>query len=235
MSDYRAALLSGSDALGIPLSDRQCDQLLAYHALLVKWNRAYNLTAVRDPSEMIARHLLDSLSIAPPLQQQLRYLADTAPLLLDVGSGAGLPGIPLAIFYPHYQITLLDSNGKKTRFLHQVCQELPLSNVTVAHSRVEDHAAPRQAGYDGILSRAFATLAQIIASSEHLLAVNGVFLAMKGQYPAQELSQLAKSFNVLAAERLQVPGAEAERHLVVIARAADSRHTESAAQTINGE
>jgi 16S rRNA (guanine527-N7)-methyltransferase len=187
------------------------DQLLAYHQLLIKWNKAYNLTAVRDPEQMISRHLLDSLSIAPYLNGKV---------FIDVGTGAGLPGIVLAIIYPEYQFDLLDSNGKKTRFLFQVKTELNLQNIAIHHCRVE-HYNPVH-GYDGVLSRAFATLEDMVTSSRALLKPDGCFYAMKGIYPEDEVEALkklsvsGKNYKVVACHKLQVPDEDGQRHLLMI-------------------
>lgn len=197
----------GVAGLSLDISAAQRDALLAYLELLQRWNRAYNLTAVRDPQEMVTRHLLDSLSIAPHLSGQ-RFL--------DVGTGAGLPGIPLAIVFPERQFELLDSNGKKTRFLIEARQRLGLDNVTVHSTRVE--SLTDQAGFDGILSRAFASLADMVAGCQHLLAQGGKMYAMKGQYPEQELSHLPKRFIVEGCHSLHVPGIDEARHLLVLSR-----------------
>lgn len=204
----KALLDNGLAALGIEASESQREQWLAYVALLAKWNQAYNLTAVRDPREMVNRHILDSLSIAPYVFGQR---------LLDVGAGAGIPSIPLAILWPGRQITALDSNGKKTRFMAQVKNELGLGNFTAAQSRVEDYRV--EPLFDGILSRAYASLADFVNSSQHLLADGGRFQAMKAILDDSELSALPKPFKVSACLPLHVPGCEAERHLVVIERA----------------
>ena len=190
------------------LSDEKIDLLLSYLLLLIKWNKAYNLTAVRDPSAMIKKHLLDSLTVCEFLEGE-RFL--------DVGAGAGLPGIVLAIVFPDRRFDLLDSNGKKTRFLFQVKTELGLSNISVHHTRVEQLQTSR--GYDGILSRAFATLFDMVKGSEHLLANTGSFYAMKGVYPEDELKELSvkkKHYNVLACHPLSVPGEPGARHLMII-------------------
>lgn len=208
MVSYRDTLLSGIEALSLNVDAQKIDQLLAYHQLLIKWNKAYNLTAVRDPAQMISRHLLDSLALAPCI---------TGKRFIDVGTGAGLPGIILAIVFPDHQFDLLDSNGKKTRFLFQVKVELALDNITIVHSRV-DQFCPQQC-YDGILSRAFTTLADMVAGSEQLLAENGKFYAMKGIYPQQELSELQKTYKVESCHPLTIPGEHGERHLVVISKA----------------
>ena len=207
--EYRQQLENGLIAIEYPLSDEKIEILLSYHQLLIKWNKAYNLTAVRDPIAMISRHLLDSLTIDPFL---------TGQRFIDVGTGAGLPGIILAIIFPEREFHLLDSNGKKTRFLFQVKTELGLSNVTVHHCRVEKHH-PEQI-YDGVLSRAFATLSDMVDGSQHLLADNGHFYAMKGLYPTEELSDLEKTYKVKACHRLQVPNSDSERHLVLMTKQA---------------
>jgi 16S rRNA (guanine527-N7)-methyltransferase len=198
-------LADGLDQLGITASALQIHQWQAYIDLLVKWNKAYNLTAVRDKNAMIHRHLLDSLSVASHI---------TSQSLLDVGAGAGLPSIPLAILWPDRAITALDSNGKKTRFMQQVKAELKLSNFTVVHSRVEDYYPTHL--FDGITARAYATLADIVSSSGHLLTTAGTIWAMKGQIDPDELSALQKPYKVTACLPLCVPGGDAERHLVVI-------------------
>lgn len=193
----------GCEALGLTLDSGQRSSLLAYLELLLKWNSAYNLTAVRDPEQMVTRHLLDSLAIAP-------YLNGTS--FIDVGTGAGLPGIPMAILFPGRQFALLDSNGKKTRFLFQVKTALRLANMSVHHQRVETFQPP--APFDAVLSRAFASLADMVAGSRHLLAANGRFFAMKGAYPAGELAALGATCKLGAVHALAVPGLEERRHLV---------------------
>ncbi|WP_372860815.1 16S rRNA (guanine(527)-N(7))-methyltransferase RsmG [Spongiibacter sp.] len=206
MNDERRFLQRGAAQLGLSLSDAHLDARMNYLALLIKWNRAYNLTAVRDPGQMVARHLLDSLSVAPLL---------TGQRILDVGTGPGLPGIPLAILYPERQFELLDSNGKKTRFLIEAKLQLGLSNVKVHCCRVE--SLRDEQGFDAITSRAFASLADMVSGCEHLLTPAGRLFAMKGQYPEQELSQLPKHFIVEACHNLSVPGVDEARHLLVIA------------------
>ena len=201
---YEALLRSGLKKQGLELDDTKIDLLLAYHALLVKWNKAYNLTAVRDPEGMIRRHLLDSLSIIPHV---------TGERILDVGTGPGLPGIPLSICYPDKQFTLLDSNGKKTRFLTQAKIELGLANMTPVQSRIESFEAPL---FDSITSRAFATLKDMVDGSIHLLKTDGFFYAMKGLYPTDEIQQLDSRTTVVDCFVLHVPGEDAERHLVKI-------------------
>ncbi len=158
-TSHAEELSLGARSLGVALSDAQHGQLLAYLALLVKWNKAYNLTAVRDPDEMVSRHLLDSLSVVP-------FVAAGGARWLDVGSGGGMPGVPLAILFPERQFTLLDSNGKKTRFLTQVKLELKLANLEVIHSRVEQLQPPQP--FDGIVSRAFSSLEDFSTWTRHL-------------------------------------------------------------------
>jgi 16S rRNA (guanine527-N7)-methyltransferase len=199
-------LSAGLDALGIVASTQQREQLLQYLALLIKWNKAYNLTAVRDPAAMVSRHLLDSLALVPWLDGKY---------CIDVGTGAGLPGIPLAIMLPQREFHLLDSNGKKTRFLFQVKTALALENVTVHHKRVE--LFKPQKTYDAVLSRAFASLADMLERTRHLLAPDGVLLAMKGARPDDELAQIAQQCHVLHIRSLQVPGLDEQRHLVELA------------------
>lgn len=206
---YKALLKTGLKKLNIELSEDKIDKLLAYHALLVKWNKAYNLTAVRDPEEMIRRHLLDSLSIFPHIE---------GDSILDVGTGPGLPGIPMSICFPEKNFTLLDSNGKKTRFLVQAKIELKLDNMTPVQARIESFEPPVNVprGFDGITSRAFATLKDMVDGSIHLLKDDGFFFAMKGLYPTDEIAQLDNRTTVLDCFALHVPGEEAERHLVKI-------------------
>lgn len=203
---FKTQLLRQLDALQLSVDANQLQQLLAYHALLMKWNKAYNLTAVRDPAEMITRHLIDSLSILP-------WIGTGA--LLDVGSGPGLPGIPLAIMRPQLAVTTLDSNGKKTRFQQQVKMELGLDNLQIIHGRVE---ACTTGPFDQIVSRAFASLTDMLDWTGHLCAEQGVFLAMKGLYPEAELEQLPPGYRLQTSHRLQLPDTEGERHLLILGR-----------------
>ncbi|MCP5166087.1 MAG: 16S rRNA (guanine(527)-N(7))-methyltransferase RsmG [Pseudomonadales bacterium] len=199
-------LQRGCDALGLECDAGHRQQLLAYLQLLHKWNAAYNLTAVRDPEQMVTRHLLDSLAVAP-------YLP--AGNAIDVGTGAGLPGVPLAIVFPQRQFALLDSNGKKTRFLFQVKTALSLDNMQVHHQRVESFQP--SGSYDVVLSRAYASLRDMVSSCRHLLAPGGRFLAMKGSLDPGELEQVAASCEVLAVHALAVPGLNEQRHLLDLA------------------
>jgi len=186
--------------------------LLAYLALLARWNRTYNLTAVRDPREMVARHLLDSLAMVPFIDD----LAARGGRLADLGTGAGLPGIPLAIARPGLQVALVESNGKKARFLREAVRQLGLGNVRVAESRIEAFDAPGQ--FDAITARALATLPLILELGGHLLAPAGRLLAMKGAIPDEEIAALPPGWRVDAVHPLAVPGVIGERHLVVVAR-----------------
>ena len=196
-------LQAGLAALSLPVE--LATPLLEYQALLTKWNKAYNLTAVRDPDEMVTRHLLDSLTVNP-------YL--TGNHILDVGTGPGLPGIPLALANPDKNFTLMDSLGKKTRFIQQVIITLELTNVTVVQSRVEDFQPEQR--YSTVISRAFASLQDMVSHSLHCLEKDGRMLAMKGQYPQAELDELGNEVEVLSVQQLEVPGLSAERHLVIM-------------------
>ncbi|MEX6500601.1 16S rRNA (guanine(527)-N(7))-methyltransferase RsmG [Pseudomonas zhanjiangensis] len=202
-------LALGARELDVSLSDEQQQRLLAYLALLIKWNKAYNLTAVRDPDEMVSRHLLDSLSVVP-------YVAEAGDSWLDVGSGGGMPGIPLAILFPGRRFTLLDSNGKKTRFLTQVKLELQLTNLEVIHSRVEAFTPPQP--FAGICSRAFSSLADFANWTRHLGDGQTRWLAMKGVHPDDELQALPEDFRLVATHVLKVPGCQGQRHLLILRR-----------------
>ena len=200
-----AELERGVAAMGLALTAETAGKLLAYAALLGKWNKTYNLTAVRDASRLVGRHVLDSLAVLP-------YVAATP--LLDVGSGGGLPGIPLAIVRPQLAVTLVDSNSKKTAFQRQAVIELGLANVTVHGGRIEDWqpAAP----FAQIVSRAFAELADFVGLTRHLLAPGGRWLAMKGVRPDAEIARLPAGVDVEAVHRLHVPAVDGERHLVIM-------------------
>lgn len=208
-SAHAKELADGAKTLGLSLTEPQTQQLLAYLALLVKWNKAYNLTAVRNPDEMVSRHLLDSLSIIAAVQP-------LGTRWLDVGSGGGMPGIPLAILFPERHITTLDSNGKKTRFQTQVKLELGLDNLHVIHSRVEE--LQPSVPFDGIVSRAFSSLADFTTWTAHLGNQNTQWLAMKGLYPDDELQALPEGFRLESAQVLEVPGCQGRRHLMILRR-----------------
>lgn len=195
-------LAEGIHALGLNLSVPQQQSLMAFLHLLVKWNKAYNLTAVRDPAEMVTRHLLDSLAILPYLHGET---------ILDVGSGAGLPGIPLAIADPSRKYVLLDSNGKKVRFMQQAATELHLKHIIVVQDRAEHFAS--SLCFDSIVVRAMSDVSDIITKTERLLAKNGQWLLMKGRYPEEELKNLMHEVKV---SRIEIPGLAEERHLVIV-------------------
>ena len=201
-------LEQGLFELGLPLGAEQQGLLLQYLVLLEKWNQVYNLTAIRDLTKMVRAHLLDSLSVVSHL---------SGKSVLDVGSGAGLPGIPIAVANPVCEVTLLDSNHKKAAFLRQAVADLALKNVSVVCERVESWAAPRE--FDVIISRAFSDLSEFVSLTGRLLASSGVIAAMKGLRPYEELERLPSGFRVKEVRALQVPGLEAERHLVLIEHA----------------
>jgi 16S rRNA (guanine527-N7)-methyltransferase len=201
----REDLESGLHALG--RARARSEPQLANQALLDRWNRAYNLTAIRDPGEMVAKHLLDSLAMHPFAK---------AGTLADLGTGPGLPGIPLAIAHPALQVTLVESNGKKARFLREAVRTLQLSNARVAESRIEALDLP--AAFDAITARALATLPLILELGGHLLKPRGRLLAMKGALPTDEIAALPPGWRVERIEPLDVPGLSAERHLVVVTR-----------------
>jgi len=200
-----APLRDGLAELG--LSPDLAPSLLAYLALLVRWNGTYNLTAVRDPRQMVTRHLLDSLAMH-------RFVSTGT--LADLGTGPGLPGIPLAIAHPQLQVTLVESNGKKARFLREAVRQLKLGNARVAESRAEALAEP--AAYDHLTARALDTLAGIIAVGGHLLKPGGTLLAMKGVMPHDEIAALPAGWSLVQAVPLSVPGQDGERHLVTVGR-----------------
>ena len=188
---------------GIVITDIQKTQLVQLVELLHKWNKAYNLTSVRDPDAMLVKHILDSLVVSPHLHGE-RFI--------DVGTGPGLPGLPLAIINPDKQFVLLDSLGKRINFIRQVIQELGLTNVTPVKSRVEEYQP--DVGFDCVLSRAFASLEDMLSWCHHLPSEQGSFLALKGQYPEQELAQLPANIRLVACHELRVPELEGERHLL---------------------
>ncbi len=190
---------------GISLSDQQQQQLVAYVEMLHKWNKAYNLTSVRDPNEMLVRHILDSIVVAPHLQ---------GTRFIDVGTGPGLPGIPLSIVRPESHFTLLDSLGKRVRFLRQVQHELKLTNIEPVQSRVEDF--PAEPPFDGVISRAFASLNDMVSWCHHLPGDTGRFYALKGQLPEDEIALLPVGLAVESIVELKVPHLEGERHLVIV-------------------
>lgn len=199
-------LEAGAKALDLVLPEAAVAGLLAYQAELQKWNAAYNLTAVRDAAEMVTRHLLDSLTVLKLVHGRV----------LDVGAGAGLPGIVLAIAAPELQVTVLDSNGKKARFMRHAVRTLELGNVAVVEGRVEDFQAP--GGFDCIVSRAFSALDEFFGLTRHLLAPGGQWIAMKGKLDAGELAAVPAGVAIQQVHRLTVPGLAEERHAVVASR-----------------
>ena len=203
MGDSRSLLLAGLEQLGLPADNQKVDRLWAFAGLIEKWNNAYNLTAIRSRQDIVCLHILDSLAVHPYLQ---------GPEIIDIGTGAGLPGIPLAIFSPENSFTLLDSNSKKTRFVQQVQLDLKLENVAVRHARAEQFE-PDGNRYDTVICRALAGIEAIIDYADHLLSEHGILLAMKGQNPEEELNQLNRPFTVIP---IKVPGVDADRCLVQI-------------------
>jgi 16S rRNA (guanine527-N7)-methyltransferase len=204
------ALQTGLDALGLDVSAQQQDLLLAYLDLIGKWTKVYNLTAVRDANEMLTHHLLDSLAVVAPLRRELARMTPTPFSLLDVGSGAGLPGVVIAITCPDVSVTCVDTVAKKAAFIQQVSATLKLPNLKGLHARVESLAQP----YDVVCSRAFASLPDFVSWSRGALADHGVWLAMKGKHPEQELAALPDEVQVFHVEQLHVPGLEAERCII---------------------
>tara|TARA_R110000851_G_scaffold34446_4_gene91516 strand:+ start:826 stop:1446 length:621 start_codon:yes stop_codon:yes gene_type:complete len=191
----------------LTLSESQIEQQLALVGLLDKWNKAYNLTSVRNPKDMLPRHIMDSLAVRQYLQGQ-RFI--------DVGTGPGLPGLPLAIAEPDKEFVLLDSLGKRIRFIRQVCHELKLTNVTPVQARVEDYQDEKK--FDGVISRAFASLNDMLSWCEHLPSDKGRFYALKGLYPQEELDELSANYKTESIEQINVPGIDASRHIVIISK-----------------
>jgi 16S rRNA (guanine527-N7)-methyltransferase len=204
-ADWRRHLKPGLAALKLELPAVGEEKLLAFLDLLQKWNRSYNLTAIRDPEEMLVKHVLDSLAVLPFVHK--------GPVL-DVGTGAGLPGIPLAVARPDMQFTLLDGNGKKTRFVTHATGALGLSNVEARQARVEDYRP--ESGFATVLSRAFASLGDFLRLAGHTAAPGGRLLAMKGTHPEQELADIPAGYTLLGVRALEVPGLNAERCVVEI-------------------
>jgi 16S rRNA (guanine527-N7)-methyltransferase len=196
-------------AMGVALEEAAVEKLLAYQALMIKWNRTYNLTAIRDPEEMLVQHLLDSLVVAPLLPHGPQTLA-------DVGSGGGLPGIPLAIARPEIQVTLIETSSKKSAFQQQVKIELGLSNVSIYSGRVEDYE--KKQSFDGVISRAFAEIKDFVNWSGDLAKPEGRLYAMKGIYPVDEIANLPAGWQVLNSQQLLVSGLDAQRHLLTLGR-----------------
>jgi 16S rRNA (guanine527-N7)-methyltransferase len=212
-SALRPRLLEGLEYLSVPGGAALADGLLHYLEELIRWNKTYNLTAVRDPAEMVTRHLLDSLSVDTFIKSDS---------VLDVGAGAGLPGIPLALVNPHASFVLMDSNGKKIRFIEHVVRELKLQNVLPLQARVESH--PDQVVFDTIVCRAYASLLDFVSSSGHLLADGGEMIAMKGKVPQAELDELPATWTVARMDKVDVPGLDGERHILVLRQTLSVKH-----------
>jgi len=214
MSDLRTTLQAGLQSLQLALDERQVNLLLDYLGLLQKWNKVYNLTAVRDPAEMMTHHLLDSLAAITPL---LKQVGDRPMKLLDVGSGGGLPGVVIAIACPQINVTCVDTVAKKAAFIQQAAATLKLPNLRELHARVESLNALSGQGYDVVCSRAFASLVDFTNWSQTALNPGGIWMAMKGKHPGDELATLqteAGAVDVFHVEQLQVPGLDAERCIV---------------------
>ena len=204
----RPELIAGAAALGCPLDDAQADRLLGYLDLLARWNKVYNLTALRDPAQMLTHHLLDSLAVMAPMR---RHTGGAAISVMDVGSGGGLPGVVIATTQPNAAVTCVDTVQKKVTFVRQVAAELRLPNLHARHTRVE---AITDTQWPLITARAFASLPDIVTLTRPLLAPGGVWMAMKGQHPADEIAALPGDIEVFHVEPLQVPGLNAERCIV---------------------
>jgi len=205
-NQHHELLRRGAEKLSLPISDKQIDQLLQFAELILKWNKTHNLTAITNPDEVVSKHLLDSLSVCSSFPKGNA---------LDVGSGAGLPGIPLAIINSHQDYTLVDCSLKRIAFIKEVKRKLALTNVTAIHSRVEDF----DGGYfDVITSRAFSSLGKMLEQTQHLLADDGCWFAMKGTLPTEEIREMADNFKVQKTLKLSVPGLNAERHIIQIGR-----------------
>jgi len=211
MDDLEQCLTDSLEQQSLMISDEQLQRLIEFVHLLNKWNKVYNLTAIRDKKEMVTLHLLDSLSVLPFF---IEKEALSVKKVLDVGTGGGIPGIPLAICLPEIDFVLLDSRGKKIRFIQTAIAQLGLKNVQAVHSRVEDYEVSEQ--FDRIISRAFASLEDMLNYCRHLCRREGLFLAMKGQILAEEIAQLPEGFKIDQINELKVSGLNAQRHLIQI-------------------
>lgn len=214
MQNLREALEQGAVALGLDLQGGQIDALLAYLALIQKWNQVYNLTSVREPKDMLTQHILDSLAVLLPMRRQ----APQARRLLDVGSGAGLPGVVLAIAASDLQVSCLDAVAKKAAFIAQVAGSMGLPNLQSLHARVESLRPEASQAWDLICSRAFASLTDFVAGSRNALAPGGAWMAMKGRPPQDEMQALPSDVEVFHVEQIQVPQLDAQRCLVWMRR-----------------
>jgi 16S rRNA (guanine527-N7)-methyltransferase len=199
-------LRRGAEKLSLQITDKHIDQLLQFAELILKWNKTHNLTAITNPDEVVSKHLLDSLSIC---------LAFPKGNALDVGSGAGLPGIPLSIINSHQNFTLVDSSLKRIAFINEVKRKLALTNVTAVHSRVEDFEGR---DFNVITSRAFSSLGTMLEQTKHLLVDDGCWFAMKGMFPTEEINEIKDKFQVQKTIKISVPGLNAERHIIQIGR-----------------
>jgi 16S rRNA (guanine527-N7)-methyltransferase len=210
----RDVLIAGLRTLGLDLTSEQIDHLLGYVALIQKWNKVYNLTAVRSSADMLTHHLLDSLAVVLPLRAQLQAMGLTEGRLLDVGSGGGLPGVVLAIVMPRWRVTCVDTVAKKAAFVQQVSASLGLTHLRGLHARVESLKAEAGEGYDVVVSRAFASLPDFVNWSADAVLPHGVWMAMKGKLPTEEMAALPTCAQVFHVEPLHVPGLDAERCVV---------------------
>jgi len=196
-----------NDVIFPKISPKKLTDTLNYSREFLKWNRSYNMTALTDPEEFLIKHIIDCLTVLPYIDKNS---------IIDIGTGGGLPGVLIAIFFPEKKVALLDSVGKKTRFLFHIKTRLQLSNVEIFHQRAEKHQP--ETPYDGVTSRAFSTLDKFVTLTDHLLAPGGCFFALKGQQPDEELRQMKKGYNVDACHQLHVPELLAERHLVILSK-----------------
>jgi 16S rRNA (guanine527-N7)-methyltransferase len=211
--DAKQLLIQGATEMGVELTPSQVEQLMLYIREFEKWNKAYNLSAVRELEQMISRHLLDSLSLVPWLTKKLGQNPDFESII-DVGTGGGLPGIPLSIMFPQIHWTLLDSNGKKMRFLFHIKTLLKLDKVSVENCRVETFQPEKK--FDAVISRAFASLQDMTERCSHLLKTEGIFLAMKGLFPQDEIEPIKNKIDLIETIKLKVAATEGERHLLVL-------------------
>jgi 16S rRNA (guanine527-N7)-methyltransferase len=217
--DQKQLLIKGAAEMGVDLTLLQAEQLMLYINEFEKWNKAYNLSAVRELEQMIGRHLLDSLSVVPWLREKIGLQEKLGQnpewqSIIDVGTGGGLPGIPLSIMFPQINWTLLDSNGKKMRFLFHIKTLLKLDNVSVENRRVESFQPEKK--FDAVISRAFASLQDMTEGCSHLLKPEGIFLAMKGLFPQDEMEPIKNKIDLLETIKLKVAATEGERHLLVL-------------------